>query len=417
MIKTHASPHWRIYVIASVLVLCAAAIAAAATRLWVLTAIPIGFLFGFFLQKGDLCGASAFSEVLLMKDWRKIGGLWVAIVTAMVGFAALDLLGWVRLNPKPLAWLSVLVGGALFGVGMVLAGGCVSGCLFKAGSGNLNSMAGLLGIALGVAAVAYGPLHTVHRSMKAFVVKAADGGPVTLSSLSHLPYWALALAAVVMTAIVAWLFRKRRDRDTPKSGPDGSPALRLLRARSWKPWQAGLAIGVLGSAAYLSSAASGRNYPLGVTHGVLHTQLLVTDTHLRFVWKRQPPVTIAPAPAPKAPQTESNATTAGKAEEKKVVWWLVALVIGLVAGSWVSGRLSGTARLLPKPPEQIVIAFVGGLMVGTGAAFAGGCVIGNILSGWALMSVGCLLFGVVVVLANWVATYFYLMGGSLFDST
>ena len=47
----------------------------------VLTAIPIGFLFGFFLQKGDLCGASAFSEVLLMKDWRKIYGLWVCIVT------------------------------------------------------------------------------------------------------------------------------------------------------------------------------------------------------------------------------------------------------------------------------------------------------------------------------------------------
>ena len=123
MSKAHASAHWRIYVIASAAILCAATIAAVATRLWVLTAIPIGFLFGFFLQKGDLCGASAFSEVLLMKDWRKVWGLWVAIVTAMVGFAVLDLLGWITLNPKPLIWMNLLVGGAIFGAGTVLAGG------------------------------------------------------------------------------------------------------------------------------------------------------------------------------------------------------------------------------------------------------------------------------------------------------
>ena len=77
---------------AALAVLVAICVAAWVTRLWVLTAIPVGFLFGFFLQKGDLCGASAFSEVILMKDWRKTWGLWVCIVTGMVCFAVLDLL-------------------------------------------------------------------------------------------------------------------------------------------------------------------------------------------------------------------------------------------------------------------------------------------------------------------------------------
>ena len=126
---------------------------AAVTGLWVLAAIPLGLLFGLCLQKGDLCGASAFSEVLLMKDWRKIWGIWICIVTGMVGFAVLDALGLIRLNPKPLIWANYVVGGIFFGVGMVLAGGCVSGCLFKAGSGNLNSIVALLGIALGVSFV------------------------------------------------------------------------------------------------------------------------------------------------------------------------------------------------------------------------------------------------------------------------
>jgi hypothetical protein len=40
-------------------------------------------------------------------------------------------------------------------------------------------------------------------------------------------------------------------------------------------------------------------------------------------------------------------------------------------------------------------------------------VVGNIMSGWALMSVGMILFGVVTILANWITSYFYLLGGQL----
>ena len=48
-----------------------------------------------------------------------------------------------------------------------------------------------------------------------------------------------------------------------------------------------------------------------------------------------------------------------------------------------------------------------------GAALAGGCVVGNIMSGVALASAGMILFTIVVILANWATTYFYLMAGSL----
>ena len=51
--------------------------------------------------------------------------------------------------------------------------------------------------------------------------------------------------------------------------------------------------------------------------------------------------------------------------------------------------------------------------MGVGAGLATGCVVGNILSGWALMSVGMFLFGIAVILANWITTYFYLMNGAL----
>ena len=72
-------------------------------------------------------------------------------------------------------------------------------------------------------------------------------------------------------------------------------------------------------------------------------------------------------------------------------------------------------QFVSRPPSQTVIAFIGGLLLGTGATIATGCVIGNIFSGWALMSVGNFLFGLVVILSNWAATYFYLMGGKVSD--
>jgi len=401
-----ASPaNKNIYTVVFASAVIGATLMAVLTGLWVLTAISIGLLFGFFLQKGDLCGASAFSEVLLMKEWRKIRGLWICIVVGMAGFAILSSAGWVTLAPKPLIWANYLIGGVLFGVGMVFAGGCISGCLYKAGTGNLNSMVALPGIALGVAAVEYGPLNPLHKYLQTFIISSETGGPVTLPTLTGLSYPVLA-AFFLAATLAAAVYMKRK----PALAADALPVYQRIFTRSWKPWAAGLMIGILGSAAYLSSVPSGRNYPLGVTHGVLFAQLLITEQNLTPVYQKSPVPTVSTVSAAvAAPAKEVAPPPAGK----KYSVWLIALVISLVIGSWISAKLSGTARLLPRPPEQVITAFFGGLLLGVGAAIATGCVIGNIISGWALMSVGNILFGITVVLANWAITWFYLMGGSL----
>jgi uncharacterized membrane protein YedE/YeeE len=403
---------WQKLSLGSLIFLASVTIVAFLSGLWVLTAIPIGFLFGFFLERADLCGASAFSEVILMRDARKLGGIWILIAVSMLTFALGSSLGWISLNPKPLIWANYLVGGVLFGIGMVLAGGCVSGTLFKAGQGNLNSMAALVGIPIGVAAVEYGPPKGLLPYLKGSVIPNSEGGAVTLASLTGLSYATLAVVFAVVTLAVVLLLRHHKVANAPatRETNDSSLAQRIL-TRPWKPWQSGVAIGLLALAAYASSAASGRNYPLGVTHGVLHVELLATDYPVRHVWDKKP--------APTTPATEL-AAQAGAQEpraEKKVVWWLVALVTFLVAGSHVSARLRGSFRLLPKPPDETIVAFLGGLLVGSGAALATGCVVGNIMSGVALMSVGNMLFVIVVALANWATTYLYMIGRSGFSAT
>jgi len=403
---------WQKLSLGSLILLAIVTVVAFASGLWVLTAVPIGFLFGFFLERADLCGASAFSEVVLMRDARKLGGIWILIVVSMLAFALGSSLGWISLNPKPLIWANYLVGGVLFGIGMVLAGGCVSGTLFKAGQGNLNSMAALASIPIGVAAVEYGPPQALLRYLKGSVIPNSEGGAVTLPSLTGLSYATLAVVFAALTLAVVLFSRHRRTapESAMRETGDSSLAQRIL-TRPWRPWQSGVAIGLLALAAYASSAASGRNYPLGVTHGVLHVELLATDHPVQHVWaNKSEPSTAAAEPPPQAGATKPP-------PEKKVVWWLVGLVTFLVVGSHVSARLRGSFRLLPKPPDETIVAFLGGLLVGSGAALATGCVVGNIMSGVALMSVGNMLFVIVVALSNWVTTYVYMVGRSGLSAT
>jgi uncharacterized membrane protein YedE/YeeE len=399
MIQEHANG-WKWGASIGILAIIAFMVVAAWGRTWVLTAVPIGFLFGFFLQKGDLCGASAFSEVLVMKDRRKLAGLWILIVVAMVGFAILDLLGWVKLSPKPFLYLNYIVGGILFGTGTVLAGGCISGCLYKAATGNLNSIVALLTIPAGVMMVEFGPLHPMQTALTRFAIHSRSGGPVTLSTVTGLSY--AALAFIFAAATLAFVILNKRRRPASNRTISQGPFLARVFVRPWKPWAAGLAIGLLMVPAYLSSAASGRNYPLGVTHGVMQAELLLIDQDLAHSWK------------PAAPPSTAAAPSAAPAKPAKPVsWWLVLLCVALPIGAWSSARLNGSARLAPKPPDEILFALLGGFLTGAGAAVATGCVVGNIMSGWALMSVGMIVFGLVTIASNWLMTYIYLMGGQL----
>ena len=86
----------------------------------------------------------------------------------------------------------------------------MSGSLYKAGVGHLNSMVALVAIPLGVSLVATGPLSSIGGQLKkGFTVKGVDDQVVTLPSATGLPYWGLALIFVVATLVPVILVRRR----------------------------------------------------------------------------------------------------------------------------------------------------------------------------------------------------------------
>jgi len=126
----------------------------------------------------------------------------------MLAFAVGDARGLVRLNPKPFIWANFMIGSTIFGAGTVLADGCVSGCLYKAAAGNLNSIAALIAMPVGIGLVEYDPLSGAFSSLKNARLTAPAGGAVTIPTLSGLPYWLLALLFASVT-LLAVLIRRR----------------------------------------------------------------------------------------------------------------------------------------------------------------------------------------------------------------
>ena len=81
--------------------------------------------------------------------------------------------------------------------------------------------------------------------------------------------------------------KKRYNNKKPHSLKKGWSFTGILTS-SWKPWQAGLAIGLIAAPAYLSSVYSGRNYPLGISHGVLQVEQILTDNNHKNIWRIEP---------------------------------------------------------------------------------------------------------------------------------
>lgn len=113
------------------------------TVLWLTFAIS--FIFGAIGQKTHFCTMGAVSDILNMGDWSRMRMWLLAIAVAILGAGALHASGLIDLDKSiyrstSLTWLSYLVGGFCFGVGMVLASGCGSKTLIRIGSGNLKSL-------------------------------------------------------------------------------------------------------------------------------------------------------------------------------------------------------------------------------------------------------------------------------------
>lgn len=146
-------------------------------------ALPIGFAFGWFLERGGLGNARKLAAQFYLTDMTVFKVMFSAIVTATLGlffavrFGVLEI---AQVAVPPTYLLPQLAGGLVFGAGFVIGGLCPGTSCVAAATGRVDGMAVMGGMFTGVWAFGMLP-----AAVQRFYESSARG-TFTLDQLLHL---------------------------------------------------------------------------------------------------------------------------------------------------------------------------------------------------------------------------------------
>ena len=106
-----------------------------------------GFIYGMCLQYGRFCFASAFRDLFAVGVPRMVVGIMIAVILFALVSAFVTATGISTFHSSPYGIHSVIAG-FIFGIGMVFAGGCASGSLYKTGEGSGTALLVVLSISV-----------------------------------------------------------------------------------------------------------------------------------------------------------------------------------------------------------------------------------------------------------------------------
>lgn len=334
--------------------------------------LTFGALFGFVLQRSRFCFYCQWRDFLVVGDPRGLLGILAALASGLAGYAIV-LGAWMpdpggtRLPPDahigPVGPV-LLMAGAVFGAGMAISGSCISAHLYRLGEGSPTAPFALLGTGLGfgLAFATWNPL---------YLASVAEAPIIWLPRhLGYAGYLGLALAVL---SFLAWPLVKRLPDPVPPSFRGGSDPLRALFFGRWPVWLGGLAVGAIGTLAYL------RVGPLGVTAEIGGRA-------------RQAAGAAGLLPA----RLEGLDTFRGCATaiREAVLTPNGLFVAGLVLASFAAALASGQFQPVRPRTGHAIRGLLGGLLLGWGAMTGLGCSVGTLLSGIMAGALSGWVFGI-----------------------
>jgi uncharacterized protein len=340
-----------------------AGLAALGTQLlW--AALGLGIAFGAIAQRTHFCTMGAVADIANTGDWSRMRMWMLAAAVAALGFNGMVALGWVQASDsvyggRTVLWASHLLGGTLFGFGMVLASGCGSKTLVRVGGGSLKSVVVFLVMAFSAYATMRGVLAVARVNSIdtwSFTLPAGQDLP---SLLAHATGWArpvtAAVGMVMALAVIAGVLLRRQ--------PDEQHVL-----------SAGLGLGAVVVAAWWVSGVWGYvpEHPVTMERSFVGTPTRGMEA-LSFV----------------APTAYTVDWLILFSDTSKRLTMAVVLVLGVVLGSAAVALATGSFRWEGfAGTEDTANHLVGGLMMGCGGVTALGCTVGQGLSGISTLSLG-----------------------------
>jgi len=178
-----------------------------------------GIFFGWILESAGLANAKKISGIFYLKDFTVPKVMFTAIVTVIIGVYYMDILGLLDMGllefSATLVW-PFLIGGIIFGMGMVTSGYCPGTTLAAAATGKIDGIVVIAGVFIGAA------LHVLTRPLFEAYVYSGNLGFITLPELMGVAPGFI-IAGIVAVALGAfWLMeyvekgRNPRAAESPK---------------------------------------------------------------------------------------------------------------------------------------------------------------------------------------------------------
>ena len=332
--------------------------------------LMLGVVFGATAQKTNFCTMGSISDIVFMDNWNRMRAWLLAIAIAILGSQAMHLAGLIDLNKSVyltpnLGWLGAIVGGALFGFGMTLAGGCGSKTLVRIGGGNLKSLIVALFIAVfgymtmrGLIAMGRIPLESAVNVNLAKAQIPAQGVPDLLAALTGLalPGARMAVAALVAGGLLWFCFRSAEFR---ASRLDVAAGL-ILGATIPAAWAI---TGIVGNDPFAPTPLAGMTFVAPVAESVLYL-MTFTGATINFG---------------------------------------IATVGGVILGAFLMALVERTFRIEAfADAGDMGRHMSGGALMGIGGVMALGCTIGQGLTGVSTLALGSVL----ALVSIWAGGYF-----------
>ncbi len=362
----------------------------------IVSGLAVGFMFGYVLQHGRFCMNTAFREVLLSRDFTVFRAYILALIVSIIGANLMEQMGYIHLKVPAFTWVANVLGGYIFGMAMVLGGGCASGTLYRIGEGMIGSWFTALGFLLGAGATLSGFLRPVAEffwfgpgydpsdpSTSKFMYQMTDAEgnpvPVTIFNIMGLNRWILiaVLGAAALIFIAKGKFKK--------------PATQ--KGFSW--WTTGIMIGLVSALGfYASEVWGGMSQARGLSFtgplNELVTWLTGSSTAESF----------------KKVATENSLDLSDSLAKAGMLTWSVWMIFGVVLGSLFSAMRGKEFGWRAPKAKTLATQFGAGLVMGFSGSLAGGCNVGHGLTGLSTLALGSLVGIIFIILGCWTMVYF-----------
>lgn len=325
--------------------------------------LSIGIVFGAVSLLSGFCLLSGLRGWWIERDSRMIRTFALAVVVAIAATQALAALGFVDLGKSLYLQPSfspalILLGGALFGYGMVLANGCASRALVLLGSGNLRSLLVVMTIAVTAQITLKGLIAPARLAFLNWSILAPPGVSLSnlLSSAGLNSGWAELLAVIAVSGSL------------------------LMFALAHAPFRR--------SAALL---AAGVGIGLTIGAGWFATGYLGADDF------NPAPVASLTFIAPVADTLQYMMLSTGL-----TLSFGVALVSGTLAGSFFASLITRRIQLEGFTSARQMLRYViGAALMGSGGAMAYGCTIGQGLTGLSTLALPSFIAVAGILAGTW----------------